>query len=191
MKFDEKAYRKEYYESNKEKRQSQMQSWYETNKDRILEKQKEYDVSKIDERKTYRKEYYESNKNKLLSRQYQRAKERKQEDPVYKLRCYLSASISKAFKKQQAIKSDSTLSIIGCSLDEFKQHIESQFEPWMNWDNYGIRNPQAVNTTWDLDHIIPISSATNEEDIKRLNHYTNFKPLCSYYNRFIKRDTIN
>ena len=28
-----------------------------------------------------------------------------------------------------------------------------------------------------MDHIIPISSAETEEDIYRLNHYTNFQPL--------------
>lgn len=188
MKFDEKEYRKEYYKSNKGKRQAQMKSWYEGNKDKILNKTKEYDTVNINERKTYRKEYYEANKTKIISRQYKRAKERKQQDPVYKLRHYLSSSISKAFKKQQAIKPGSTVSIIGCSLDKFKQHIESQFEPWMNWNNHGSRLIQSTNTSWDLDHIIPLSSAQTPEDLIRLNHYTNFKPLCSYHNRFIKRN---
>jgi hypothetical protein len=188
MKFDEKTYRKEYYKSNKEKRQAQAKAWYVNNKDRVSEKNKEYEAANIEERKTYRKEYYKTNKTKLLSRQYERAKERKQEDPVYKLRHYLSSSISKAFKKQQAIKSGSTVSIIGCSLEEFKQHIESQFELWMNWNNYGGRLIQSPNTSWDLDHIIPVSSAQTPEDLIRLNHYTNFKPLCSYQNRFIKRN---
>jgi hypothetical protein len=60
----------------------------------------------------------------------------------------------------------------------------------MNWDNKG--NPKdgiiGLNKTWDIDHIIPLSSATCEEDLIRLNHYTNLQPLCSYYNRFIKKD---
>ena len=60
----------------------------------------------------------------------------------------------------------------------------------MNWDNKG--NPKdgilELNKTWDIDHIIPISTAITEEDIIRLNHYTNLQPLCSYYNRNIKKD---
>ena len=60
----------------------------------------------------------------------------------------------------------------------------------MTWDNYG--NPKdgifELNKTWDIDHIVPINKALTEEDVVRLNHYTNLQPLCSYTNRFIKRD---
>jgi hypothetical protein len=57
----------------------------------------------------------------------------------------------------------------------------------MNWENYGKYNGE-LNYGWDIDHIIPISFAKTEEDVLRLNHYSNLQPLCSYINRFIKRD---
>ena len=70
--------------------------------------------------------------------------------------------------------------------------IESQWEDWMSWDNYG--NPTdgvfEPNKTWDLDHITPISTGTNEDELINLNHFTNLQPLCSYDNRFIKRDNV-
>ena len=56
-----------------------------------------------------------------------------------------------------------------CSFEEFKLHLESQFDDKMNWENQG--------TYWHMDHIIPISSAETEEDVYRLNHYKNFQPL--------------
>ena len=59
----------------------------------------------------------------------------------------------------------------------------------MNWDNQGLYNME-LNYGWDLDHIIPLSSATTEEEIIKLNHYTNLQPLCSRVNRDIKRDNI-
>jgi len=43
---------------------------------------------------------------------------------------------------------------------------------------------------WDLDHIIPISSAKNEEDVLNLSRFSNFQPLCSKINRDIKRNQI-
>jgi len=62
----------------------------------------------------------------------------------------------------------------------------------MNWQNYG--NPVdgliEPNKTWDIDHIIPISSAINEDELLKLNHYTNLQPLCSYYNRFVKKNNF-
>jgi hypothetical protein len=35
---------------------------------------------------------------------------------------------------------------------------------------------------WHLDHIIPLASATTEEEIIKLNHYTNFQPLWAEEN---------
>ena len=51
----------------------------------------------------------------------------------------------------------------------------------MNDSNYGVYTGN-YNETWQLDHITPISSAMNEEEILKLNHYTNFQPLCSKKN---------
>ena len=60
----------------------------------------------------------------------------------------------------------------------------------MNWENKGLYNG-TFNFGWDIDHIIPLSSASCKEDIIRLNHYTNLQPLCSKINREIKRNKIN
>ena len=77
------------------------------------------------------------------------------------------------------------------SWEEFKKHIESQFESWMSWENYGNAcETLQPNCSWDLDHIIPISTAKTEEEIYLLNHWSNFQPLCSKVNRWEKKDNI-
>lgn len=92
-------------------------------------------------------------------------------------------------KKFLKSKKLSTSEILGCSFEYFKSYIESRFEPWMTWDNRGLFNGER-NYGWDIDHIIPLSSAKNEDDIIKLNNYTNLQPLCSYLNRYVKRDKI-
>ena len=56
----------------------------------------------------------------------------------------------------------------------------------MTWKNKGLYNGE-FNYGWDIDHIIPLSSAENYEDLVKLNHYSNLRPLCSKVNRDIKR----
>jgi len=51
-----------------------------------------------------------------------------------------------------------------------KKYLEDKFSEGMTWDNKGFYG-------WHIDHIIPLSSAKNEEDIIRLSHYTNLQPL--------------
>jgi hypothetical protein len=70
---------------------------------------------------------------------------------------------------------------LGCSFEEFKLHLEFKFETWMTWENYGLYNGE-LNYGWDIDHIIPISSAISEEDILVLCNFKNLQPLCSKIN---------
>ena len=95
--------------------------------------------------------------------------------------------IGNSFNRNCYKKNSKTEQIIGCTFEKFKIHLESKFEPWMTWKNRGRYNGE-LNYGWDIDHIIPTCSAKNEEDITRLNHFTNLQPLCGYINRNIKKD---
>jgi hypothetical protein len=98
-------------------------------------------------------------------------------------------TIRSGIKRKGYTKKSKTYDILGCTHDEFKLQIESQFKEWMNWNNYGKYNGEE-KYGWDLDHIIPLSSVNTKEDIIRLNHHSNLQPLCSYVNRCVKRDKI-
>ena len=160
--------------------------------ERRRESTKQSCLNNKDARRESQKKWRDNNKEHL--RQYQSEyipqyrSDRKQTDPVYALNCNIRALLGNSFKRKGFTKRSKTADILGCTWEQFKQHIESQFEPWMSWDNRGGKVVLEPNTNWDLDHIIPVSNAATEEDITRLNHYTNFQPLCSYQNRFVKRN---
>lgn len=71
----------------------------------------------------------------------------------------------------------SSLQLLGCPTEQLKKHLESQFEPWMDWNNYGRYDP--LKMTWNIDHIVPLDSVdlANKEDLARVCHYSNLQPL--------------
>lgn len=101
----------------------------------------------------------------------------------------IRSAIANILKERGFRKKSKTLDILGCSFEEFKLYLESKFEDWMTWENRGMYNGE-FNYGWDIDHIIPVSSAKTEEEILLLNHYTNLQPLCSKVNRDIKKNNI-
>lgn len=147
---------------------------------------KEWINSNLEYRKKYYKNYCIDNKKDINRNKLSYKKHRKQNDNLFKLSSSIRNLISSSLKKQNISKTSKTYDILGCTYQEFKLHIESKFQPWMNWNNYGLYNGE-LNYGWDFDHIISISSATNEKEIIELNHYTNFQPLCSKVNRDIKK----
>ena len=113
--------------------------------------------------------------------EYQR--NRRRTDNVYKLKYVVGRLIRNSLKCKGLSKSKKSIEILGCSIEFFKTYIEERFIDNMSWENYG--------TYWDIDHRIPLSTAVTEEQVLKLNHYTNLQPLDSNINRNIKRDKVD
>lgn len=129
-----------------------------------------------------RKQYRENNKDKInkCKREYHNKKSKS--DSLYRLKHNIRCIISKSLKKKNFDKCSKTTEILGCDYLTFMYHLESKFDANMSWENHGIY--------WDIDHIIPLSSAKDQEQILKLNHYTNLQPLEKDFNRYIKKDKI-
>lgn len=181
---------KSYLEENKEKIKKRSNEYYTTyydkNKEKIIEYQKEYRIKNIDVKKEYEKGYRTNNKEKRSIYH----KNRKEIDHLYKFTLNIRNVIYTSFKNKGYSKNSKTHDILGCTFEEFKIYLESKFEDWMSWNNKGLYNGE-FNFGWDIDHIIPLSSGKTEEDIIKLNHYTNLQPLCSRINRDIKKDIVD
>ena len=117
----------------------------------------------------YKADYNIENKVHINELHRIRCNYRLQTEPLFKLRSNIRTLIKNSMANQFTIKSKKTIDILGCTFEEFKIHIEKQFDDKMNWDNHG--------SYWHYDHIKPISLAQNEQEVYDLNHYTNFQPL--------------
>jgi hypothetical protein len=96
-----------------------------------------------------------------------RRKNRYDNDIFFKLKQNIRNTIVRGLENK---KSKITEDIIGCSIKDFMLYLESKFQDGMSWDNHGKNG-------WHIDHIFPLAKATSEEQIYKLNHYTNFQPL--------------
>jgi hypothetical protein len=180
-----KEYNKQYIKINSEKIKEYKKQYYDNNKEKILENRKQYYNDNIEKVKKYRKE------NKIILSEKQKIyyQNRLKNDIIFKTKENIRKLIQLSFKRNGFTKKTKTHQILGCTFEEFKQHLESKFEDWMTWDNYGLYNGE-LNYGWDIDHIIPSSSATSEKEIIKLNHFTNLQPLCSKINRDIKINKV-
>ena len=169
------------------------------NRERIRNRQRKYQNDRIEELRIKRKEYRELNKDKINENYRNFIEKNPKYNTKYSNNRYKNDIMFKLIRNYRNLVSISFMSskkslkskeILGCSFEEFKIYLESKFENWMTWENRGLYNGE-FNHGWDIDHIIPISLAKNEDDLIRLNHFTNLQPLCSKVNRDIKRNIIN
>ena len=137
------------------------------NREKQLNYHKEKRQNELDDFKKYDKKYKGSHKNEASN--YRKIKWKN--DPKYRLRVMLRSRFHFELKKSNISKQNKILTLLGCTIEEFKRYIEKQFKLEMNWENHGF--------VWELDHIKSCSSfnLTKLEEQQRCFHFTNMQPL--------------
>ena len=151
---------KKYKDGNKEYLREYNKKWQIENKEYVKQSKLLYKSKNKDLINAYRREY---------------TKRRRLEDSNFKLTCDIRTLILSSYNRAcsgEFNKSTSTEEIIGCTITEFIEHLQSLFTEGMTLENHG-----NCEECWQIDHKIPISSAKTEEEIYKLNHYTNLQPL--------------
>ena len=115
------------------------------------------------------------------------------EDPVWRLRKNVSSTIANSLRKSDNSKDASCFKYLNYTAQELRQHIESQFEDWMCWDNWG--HISAEKRTWNIDHIYPQSKlpydSMEHPNFKKCWALQNLRPLCSIENVKKRDKTLN
>jgi hypothetical protein len=145
------AYDKQYYQNNRAKRLAYRKQYYQNNRAKRL---------------AYRKQYRENHKIEIATQK----RNRFYNDIDYKLKTLIRCRIKQSIKNNKQYKH--SIDLLGCSIEEVREHIERQFQQGMNWDNWSVHG-------WHIDHIIPLSyfDFSDPEQQKRACHYTNLRPL--------------
>ena len=82
--------------------------------------------------------------------------------------------IRSSFNRKNSYKKPNKSEILlGCNWLHFKEYFEKLFKPGMSWSNHG---------DWHIDHIVPLSTGKNVNDIIKLCHHSNLQPLWATEN---------
>jgi len=200
-------YRKQYRKNNPE----QDRKYKEKNKDKIEEYSKSYykaNKPKCDAQniKNYYEKYKEDGRTVEYSRKYRslhreqlneyarnKYREKRKNDLCFRLNSNISRNIRYTLKANGSFKGGkSCKDYLSFSINELKTHLESLFEPWMNWDNYGSYRVDSWNDddrctwTWNIDHIISQSklpyTSMEDENFKKCWSLQNLRPFSSKLN---------
>lgn len=159
-----KQWRHEYTKTENFKEQKK--KYIEENKEKHREWQRKSDIKHKEKRSTYRRCYL---------------KQRRANDPTFRQKdtffSLLQYRINRRYSDAPIKNEEVFIYNIGCTIQQFYDHMESLFIEDMLWDTYGI--------TWEIDHIKPccMFDLSDPEEIRKCFHYTNLQPLYSQDNK--------
>lgn len=138
---------------------------YTQDRQRILQKQKEYAIKNKGQIQKYKKLYFQRNKTRIND--YMNA--RRKNNVEIRLTVNLRNRIVKALRDNT--KGEATIKLLGCTSIELKNYLESKFDVNMSWNNYG--------SYWHVDHIIPCArfDLSKVSQQRKCFHYSNLRPL--------------
>ena len=146
------------------------ENWRKNNKEKSDEIQKRFLNKNPGILYKYSKKWKDKNIDRVRIQHSKRNKERYNQDILFKLITNYRNRLKDVFRDNKIIKKNRSIDYLGCDTTFLKKYLEDKFTEGMSWDNKGFYG-------WHIDHIVPLSSAKNEEDIIRLSHYTNLQPL--------------
>jgi hypothetical protein len=150
----EKTNQARWTQENAERHKANQAKWYSENRDR---------------QKSNMARYYRENAEREKSSMVRYHRNRKARDPLFKLRCNLRALIFISLRNQGYRKSSKTQAILGADFNTVQNHLILSA-----LNNYGMWIPEEP---YHIDHIIPVSRATSEAELLKLNHYSNLQYL--------------
>lgn len=182
-------YNKQYWQKTMDIQKAKNKEWREANPEKVKEGMRKWLEENAEYKKQKDKEYREENRDKYnevhrtwMKNNYHKLKEKGGEQwALKKMKSNISRRIREILGQQ---KSEKCMDYVGCSLEDFRSHIQSTFSEGMTWENYG--------SEWHIDHKIPISAWDHSipEEVGACWNFKNLQAMWAPEN-IKKKDTFN
>lgn len=187
-----KIYKEQYYKTHKKQMLAKGKKWRANNGEKENIRLKLWCKNNPERRAIICKKYRENNKEKIAMKNKQwsqspagrasqkRKREKVSSTPKGRLDSVMRATISYSLKLVGSSKNGCHWeTLVGFTVEELKKHLESQFDSWMSWENYGYGKDK-----WCIDHKKPIISfnydSSDHKEFKKCWALKNLQPMrCS------------
>ena len=161
-----------WYQRNRETQMEKSRLYNEQNKEKQREVKKIYRKLNKEKIQKQKNNYYQKNKATIneKSRKYQA--DRRNNDRFYKLKKNIRTLIGMCYRNKGYSKTSKSVAILGCDYPTLQAHLEASFV-----ERYGILPEPWMEL--HIDHIIPVRTATTEQELLELNNFTNLQLLFS------------
>lgn len=170
------------YIENRAAIRTQQAKYREENREKVLEQKQKYRLNNKEKIKEYR------SSPEAKKRRNDRRNKRRKEEPSFRLQYNISNIVRMYLHLGDGGKSSGTWSALPYTPQELREHLESQFEDWMSWENYG--NGEGK---WNIDHITPQSKllydSLEHPNFLKCWALDNLQPICYFEN--IKKGNRN
>lgn len=144
----------------------------EKNKEKLNEYHKQWSKDNRKELRKYHSKWRDENREHVNEKTRLWYLNRRRTDPSFRLKSNTRTAVWTCLKERNVAKYRSTFILLGYSIEELMEHLESLFTNGMTWDNYG---------EWHVDHKIPMSSfqfdTTEDFGFKECWKLNNLQPL--------------
>lgn len=129
--------------------------WQDNNKDKSREATLDWQGRNKDKIRDYNKQYWS---------------DKRARDPLFQLKDQLRKNISASIKHNGWEKESKTTKLLGAEYDEVFTYFNKLWQEKYN-------EPFKTDALYEIHHIVHCQTANTEEELIKLQHYTNLQPL--------------
>lgn len=165
--------KKKAYPQTPEKHRENQIKWVRENPEKVAAIAARHRTKHATKVKAEKSGWFKKNRGKINKK----INERFATDPIFRIESLLRGRIRKMVRLRGAVKAESALKLVGCSLNQFHAHIESLFTEGMTWGKF-------MHGEIHLDHKTPVSlfDLRDPEQQRAAFRYTNHQPLWAFDN---------